>query len=423
MYEPLAQKIRPQSLDEVVGQKHIIGEGKPLRNIIESGELPNLVFYGPSGVGKTTVANIIAKATNRKFCKLNGTTAGTADIKAIVAQLDTFEAINGVLLYLDEIQYFNKKQQQTLLEYIESGKITLIASTTENPYFYVYNAILSRSTVFEFKTVSPEEIEIAVRRAFDISSKERNCEIIVDDETMRYISTACGGDVRKAMNAVELCVLSTREKDGRIAIDIETAKQLTQRSAMKYDKDGDEHYDIISAFQKSMRGSDPDAAIHYLARLLEAGDLPSACRRLLVCACEDVGLAYPMIIPIVKAAVDTALMVGLPEARIPLADAVILVCNSPKSASGHDAINAAMADVARGKSGPIPRTLQNKHFDGDDVAVKGQFYEYPHTYPNHWVKQQYLPDCLKDAKYYEFGDNKTEQAAKEYWKRVKGEND
>lgn len=423
MYEPLAQKIRPRSLDEVVGQKHIIGEGKPLRNIIESGELPNLVFYGPSGVGKTTVANIIAKATNRKFCKLNGTTAGTADIKAIVAQLDTFEAINGVLLYLDEIQYFNKKQQQTLLEYIESGKITLIASTTENPYFYVYNAILSRSTVFEFKTVSPEEIEIAVRRAFDISSKERNCEITVDDETLKYISTACGGDVRKAMNAVELCVLSTREKDGQITIDLETAKQLTQRSAMKYDKDGDEHYDIISAFQKSMRGSDPDAAIHYLARLLEAGDLPSACRRLLVCACEDVGLAYPMIIPIVKAAVDTALMVGLPEARIPLADAVILVCNSPKSASGHDAINAAMADVARGKSGPIPRTLQNKHFDGDDVAVKGQFYEYPHAYPNHWVKQQYLPDCLKDVKYYEFGDNKNEQAAKEYWKRVKGEND
>ena len=423
MYEPLAQKIRPQSLDEVVGQKHIIGEGKPLRNIIESGELPNLVFYGPSGVGKTTVANIIAKATNRKFCKLNGTTAGTADIKAIVAQLDTFEAINGVLLYLDEIQYFNKKQQQTLLEYIESGKITLIASTTENPYFYVYNAILSRSTVFEFKAVEPEEIELAVRRAFDISSKERNCTISVDDETVKYISTACGGDVRKAMNAVELCVLSTREIDGQISIDIDTAKQLTQRSAMKYDKDGDEHYDIISAFQKSMRGSDPDAAVHYLARLLEAGDLPSACRRLLVCACEDVGLAYPMIIPIVKAAVDTALMVGLPEARIPLADAVILVCNSPKSTSGHDAINAAMADVAKGKSGPIPRTLQNKHFDGDDVAVKGQFYEYPHAYPNHWVKQQYLPDVLKGVKYYEFGDNKNEQAAKEYWKRVKGEND
>ncbi len=420
MYEPLAQKIRPQTLDDVVGQKHIIGEGKALRNIIESGELPNLVFYGPSGVGKTTVANIIAKATNRKFCKLNGTTAGTADIKAIVAQLDTFEAINGVLLYLDEIQYFNKKQQQTLLEYIENGKITLIASTTENPYFYVYNAILSRSTVFEFKTVDAEEIELAVKRAFDISSKERNIKINVDDETIKYISTACGGDVRKAMNAVELCVLSTREADGEINIKLETARELTQRSAMKYDKDGDEHYDIISAFQKSMRGSDPDAAIHYLARLLEAGDLPSACRRLMVCACEDVGLAYPMIIPIVKAAVDAALMVGLPEARLPLADAVILVCNSPKSNSAHDAINAAMADVARGKAGPIPRTLQNKHYDGDDVALKGQFYEYPHSYPNHWIEQQYLPDNLKNVKYYEYGDNKNEQAAKEYWKKVKG---
>ncbi len=419
MYEPLAQKIRPQTLDEVVGQKHLIGEGKPLRNIIESGELPNLVFYGPSGVGKTTVANIIAKATNRKFCKLNGTTAGTADIKAVVAQLDTFETINGILLYLDEIQYFNKKQQQTLLEYIESGKITLIASTTENPYFYVYNAILSRSTVFEFKTVDAQDIEGAVKRAFDIMRKERDEEISVDEETVRHISTACGGDVRKAMNAVELCVLSTRAKDGKINITLDTAKELTQRSAMKYDRDGDEHYDIISAFQKSMRGSDPDAAIHYLARLLEAGDLPSACRRLLVCACEDVGLAYPMIIPIVKAAVDTALMVGLPEARIPLADAVILVCNSPKSTTGHDAINAAMADIAKGKSGPVPRALQNKHFDGDDVAVKGQFYKYPHEYPNHWVSQQYLPDTLKDARYYEFGDNKTEQAAKEYWGKIK----
>ena len=279
MHEPLAQRIRPQTLDEVVGQKHIIGEGKPLRNIIESGELPNLVFYGPSGVGKTTVANIIAKKTKRKFCKLNGTTAGTADIKAIVAQLDTFEAINGVLLYLDEIQYFNKKQQQTLLEYIETGKITLIASTTENPYFYVYNAILSRSTVFEFKTVSAEEIEHAVRRAFRILSEEKDTEITADDETVKYISTACGGDVRKAMNSVELCVLSTKPKDGKIEVSLETAKQLTQRSAMKYDKDGDEHYDIISAFQKSMRGSDPDAAVHYLARFLEAGELPACCRR------------------------------------------------------------------------------------------------------------------------------------------------
>ena len=423
MYEPLAQRIRPQTLDEVVGQKHLIGADKPLRNIIESGELPNLVFYGPSGVGKTTVANIIAKTTNRKFCKLNGTTAGTADIKAVVAQLDTFEALNGVLLYLDEIQYFNKKQQQTLLEYIENGKITLIASTTENPYFYIYNAILSRSTVFEFKSVPSDEIVPAVRRAFDFLSKERNTAYVISDETIGYIASACGGDVRKAMNAAELCALSSKEKDGKTLITDETARELTQRSAMKYDKDGDEHYDIISAFQKSMRGSDPDAAIHYLARLLEAGDLPSVCRRLMVCACEDVGLAYPMIIPIVKAAVDAAMMVGLPEARIPLADAVILVCNSPKSNSAYNAINAAMSDVAKGKAGPIPRTLQNMHYDGDDVKNKGQFYKYPHDYPGRWVKQQYLPDTLKNTRYYEFADNKNEQAAKEYWKRIKSSDD
>ena len=423
MYEPLAQRIRPHTLDEVVGQKHLIGADKPLRNIIESGELPNLVFYGPSGVGKTTVANIIAKTTNRKFCKLNGTTAGTADIKAVVAQLDTFEALNGVLLYLDEIQYFNKKQQQTLLEYIENGKITLIASTTENPYFYIYNAILSRSTVFEFKPVPSDEIVPAVRRAFDFLSKERNTEYVISDETIGYIASACGGDVRKAMNAAELCALSSKENDGKTLIADETARELTQRSAMKYDKDGDEHYDIISAFQKSMRGSDPDAAVHYLARLLEAGDLPSVCRRLMVCACEDVGLAYPMIIPIVKAAVDAAMMVGLPEARIPLADAVILVCNSPKSNSAYNAINAAMSDVAKGKAGPIPRTLQNMHYDGDDVKNKGQFYKYPHDYPGRWVKQQYLPDTLKNTRYYEFADNKNEQAAKEYWKRIKSSDD
>lgn len=421
MSVPLAQQIRPQTLDEIVGQKHLIGENKPLRNIIESGNLPNMIFYGPSGVGKTTVASIIAKATNRKLCKLNGTTAGTADIKAIVAQLDTFEAQNGVLLYLDEIQYFNKKQQQTLLEYIEVGSITLIASTTENPYFYVYNAILSRSTVFEFKAVTPDEIVPAVERAFRIVEEQNGYKINADAETVKYISTACGGDVRKAMNSVELCVLSTKpDENGNINISIDTARGLTQRSAMKYDRDGDEHYDIVSAYQKSMRGSDPDAALHYLARLLDAGDLPSACRRLMVCACEDVGLAYPMIIPIVKAAVDAATMLGLPEARIPLADAVVLVCNSPKSNSAYMGINQAMADVSRGKSGPIPRQLQNMHYDGEDNQNKGQFYIYPHDYENHWTYQQYLPDAIKNVKYYEYGQNKNEQAAKEYWDRIKG---
>lgn len=420
MSQPLAQEIRPQTLDEVVGQKHLIGEGKPLRNIIESGTLPNMIFYGPSGTGKTTVASIIAKTTNRKLCKLNGTTAGTADVKAVISKLDTFEAPNGILLYLDEIQYFNKKQQQTLLEFIEDGSITLIASTTENPYFYVYNAILSRSTVFEFKSVAPEEIVPAINRAFSCIEEKRGTEITVDERAVKHIASACGGDVRKAMNSVELCVLSTKpDSDGKITVTEETAKALTQRSAMKYDREGDEHYDIVSAYQKSMRGSDPDAALHYLARLLDAGDLPSACRRLMVCACEDVGLAYPMIIPIVKAAVDIATAVGLPEARLPLADAVVLVCNSPKSNSAHNAINAAMADVKSGKSGPIPRQLQNMHYDGEDNPNKGQFYVYPHDYPNHWVEQQYLPDALKNTTYYEYGQNKNEQAAKEYWDKIK----
>lgn len=417
---PLAQQLRPQTLDDVVGQRHLIGENKPLRNIIESGELPNMIFYGPSGVGKTTVASIIAKATDRKLCKLNGTTAGTADIKAIVAQLDTFEAPNGILLYLDEIQYFNKKQQQTLLEYIEVGSITLIASTTENPYFYVYNAILSRSTVFEFKAVDADDIVPAVRRAFDFLEQKRGMKFSVDDDAIRHISFACGGDVRKAINSVELCALSTKPgSDGIIKITAETARSLTQRSSMKYDRDGDEHYDIVSAYQKSMRGSDPDAALHYLARLLNAGDLPSACRRLMVCACEDVGLAYPMIIPIVKSAVDAAMMLGLPEARIPLADAVVLVCNSPKSNSAYMGIDAAMSDIQRGKSGPIPRQLQNKHFDGEDNPNKGQFYLYPHIYENHWIYQQYLPDAIKNARYYEYGENKNEQAAKAYWDKIK----
>ncbi len=419
MNKPLADRIRPSTLDEVVGQRHILGEGKALRRIMESGHIPNLIFYGPSGVGKTTVARIIAEKTNMRLHKLNGTTASTADIKAVVEELDTFTGMNGILLYLDEIQYFNKRQQQTLLEYIENGRITLIASTTENPYFYVYNAILSRSTVFEFKSVEPEEIEKAVRRAFALLKAEREEPLTVADAVYGHIARACGGDVRKALNAVELCALAGERGENGVTVTEDTARQLAQRSAMRYDREGDEHYDIISAYQKSMRGSDPDAALHYLARLLEAGDLPSACRRLMVCACEDVGLAYPQIIPIVKAAVDIALQVGLPEARLPLADAVVMVCQAPKSNAAHDAIMAAVADVQAGKAGSIPRQLQNKHFDGDEVENKGQFYQYPHSFPNHWVKQQYLPDALKDTVYYVPGDNKTEQAFAAYWKDIK----
>lgn len=419
MSAPLADRLRPQQLSDIVGQTHLLGEGKALRNIIESGNLPNLIFYGPSGIGKTTLASIIARQTSRKLHKLNGTTASTADIKRVVEELDTFAAPNGILLYLDEIQYFNKRQQQSLLEYIENGQITLIASTTENPYFYIYNAILSRSTVFEFKPVTPQEIQPAVERAIKFLSDELDVSIEMEEGVLRHIAMACGGDVRKAMNSVELCVLATKETDGKRRVSLAAAKELTQRSALKYDREGDEHYDIVSAFQKSMRGSDPNAALHYLARLLEAGDLPSATRRLMVCAAEDVGLAYPMILPIVKAAVDAALQVGLPEARIPLADAVVLVCNSPKSNTAYLGIDAALADVKKGNCGPIPRHLQNMHYDGEDNENKGQHYIYPQDCPNRWTPQQYLPDNLKNKVYYQPGDNKNEQAAKAYWDTIK----
>ena len=377
MNKPLADRIRPTELDDVVGQKHLLGEGKALRRLIEAGDIPNLIFYGPSGVGKTTVASIIASKTKRSLRRLNGTTASTQDIKDIVNELDTFSAPNGILLYLDEIQYFNKRQQQSLLEYIENGKITLIASTTENPYFYIYPAILSRSTVFEFKSVEPDEVIPAIKRGFNILADEYQVKLDIEEDVFKRIASGCGGDVRKSLNSVENCFFATPTVDGEKNITTSLAKEFVQKSAVRYDRDSDEHYDIISAYQKSMRGSDPNAALHYLARLLQSGDLPSACRRLVVCACEDVGLAYPQIIPIVKSAVDIAMMVGLPEARIPLADAVILVATAPKSNSGEAAIDKAMADVQSGNYGPIPRRLQNKHFDGEDAEEKGQFYVYP----------------------------------------------
>lgn len=420
MAAPLADRMRPATLEDMVGQQHLLGPDKALRHIIEGGQIPNLIFYGPSGVGKTTLARIIAQRTDMRLHKLNGTSATTADIKAVVDEVDTLAGMGGILLYLDEIQYFNKKQQQTLLEHIENGRITLIASTTENPYFYVYSAILSRATVFEFKAVDASEIERAVRRAFDFLQQEKGVLVSATDEAVAVIASSSGGDVRKAINAVELCVMATPpDGEGAVRVTEETARQLAQRSAMRYDREGDEHYDIVSAYQKSMRGSDVDAALHYLARLLEAGDLPSACRRLLVTACEDVGLAYPMIIPIVKAAVDAAMQVGLPEACMPLSDAVVLVSLAPKSNTAHNAYFAALADVQAGKAGPIPRQLQNKHYDGEDAAVKGQHYLYPHDYPGSWVDQQYLPDALRNAAYYVPGNNKNEQAYQAYWAAVR----
>ena len=418
MYQPLADLLRPTTLDEVYGQEHILGKGAILRRLIDSGKIPNMVFYGPSGTGKTTVANIIAKQTNRTLFKLNATTASTADIKEIVSQLDTFLAPNGVLLYLDEIQSFNKKQQQSLLEHIENGKITLIASTTENPYFYVFNAILSRSTVFEFKQIDSVAALKAIRRAVSHMEQRTALKAVPEEGALEYIAGACGGDIRKALNAVEVLFSAGHPEGDILPLTLSDAKAVTQKSALRADRDGDNHYDLLSALQKSIRGSDPDAACHYLARLLEAGQMPSACRRLMVIAAEDVGLAYPQIIPIVNACVDMALKLGMPEARIPLGDAAVLMATSPKSKSGHIALDAALADVRKGKTGEFPRHLQNVHADSYTME-REQGYLYPHDYPHHWVQQQYLPDALVGKRYYEYGPNKLEQAAKAYWDAIK----
>lgn len=417
-YQPLADKIRPRELDDMVGQQHIIGENGVLRRILQNGSVPNMIFYGPSGTGKTTLAQIIAGKTHRQLVKLNATTASTADIRAVTGQLDTLLAPEGVLLYLDEIQYFNKKQQQSLLEFIENGKITLIASTTENPYFYVYNAILSRSTIFEFKPISAGETEKAVERAFRLWGESSGCRVEPEAGVSAYLAQSCGGDIRKAINSVELLCAATLPGDP-MRPRMEDAQAVAQKSANRYDREGDAHFDLVSALMKSMRGSDPDAAVHYLARLLEAGDLIGACRRILCSASEDVGLAYPMAVPIIKACVDSALQLGLPEAQLPLSEAVILLATWPKSNSAYQAIAAARADVKAGKARTVPRELQNVHADGTGFE-REQGYLYPHDYPNHWVRQQYLPDELKNAHYYTFGDNRTEQQARAYWEQIKG---
>ena len=410
MYQPLADLLRPTTLDEVFGQDHILAPGAVLRRLIDSGKVPNMVFYGPSGTGKTTVANIIAQKTNRKLCKLNATTASTADIKEIVSQLDTFLAPNGILLYLDEIQSFNKKQQQSLLEFIENGKITLIASTTENPYFYVFNAILSRSTIFEFKQIDASAALKAVKRAVSFMEERTGLTAASETGALEYIAGAVGGDLRKAINAVEVLFSAGIPQGDKLPLTLADAKAVTQKSALRADRDGDNYYDLLSALQKSIRGSDPDAACHYLARLLEAGQMQSACRRLMVIAAEDVGLAFTQIITIVNSCVDMALKLGMPEARIPLGDAAILMATSPKSNSGHIALDAAMEDVRKGRGHGFPRQLQNVHAD-TYTQERSQGYLYPHDFPGHWVRQQYLPADLKDAKYYEYGPNKLEQAS------------
>ena len=422
MDHPLADRIRPQSLDEVVGQKHLLGPDALLRRFIEKGTDANMVFYGPSGTGKTTIANIIAKRTHRALYRLNATTASLQDVKDIIGDVGTLMAPGGVLLYLDEIQYFNKKQQQSLLEFMENGSITLIASTTENPYFYVYAALLSRSTVFEFKPVTAGDVRPAVERALALVRAESSLPLSWEDGVPDYIAHACGGDVRKAMNAVELLYEAAPVEDGTLRMTVADAEQVSQRSAMRYDRGGDAMYDLASALMKSLRGSDPDAALHYLARFLEAGDLITPCRRLLCSASEDIGMAYPQAISIVKACVDTAMQLGLPEAQLPLAQAAILLATAPKSNSVVESIGAAWADVKRGRTGSVPRELQNVHADTTGQE-REQGYLYPHEFPGHWVRQQYLPDELVGVTYYRYGDNKTEQAAKNYWDKIKGDNE
>ncbi len=417
-YRPLADEIRPTTLDEVVGQKHILGKDGLLRRIIEGGNVPNLIFYGPSGTGKTTVANIIAQRTNRPLHRLNATTASISDIKDIIADIGTLLAPEGVLLYLDEIQYFNKKQQQSLLEFMENGKITLIASTTENPFFYVFGAVLSRSTVFEFKQITAQDALPAIDRGVSILEGRLGGKLELEEGVREHIASACGGDIRKAMNALELLASATKKEQGKFLVSLDDAKTAAQKSAMRYDREGDAHFDIASALMKSLRGSDPDAALHYLARLLEAGDMTTAIRRLLCSASEDVGMAYPQAALIVKACVDNALQLGLPEARLPLAQAAVLLATSPKSNSVYQGIAAAMADVKAGRVGDIPRELQNVHADSAGLE-REQGYLYPHDFPGHWVRQQYLPDELKNRKYYQYGDNKTEQAARRYWDEIK----
>ena len=420
--KPLADLVRPTELDEVCGQEHILGKNKILDRIIKSGHISNMIFYGPPGTGKTTVANIIARKAGKRFYKLNATNASLKDIQDITKELDTFLGMNGVVLYLDEIQNFNKKQQQSLLEYIEDGRITLIASTTENPYFYIFKAILSRSTIFEFKPVGEEDIKKALDRAITLRSKEFNeIYIKVTNEAKEYLAAYCNGDVRKALNGLEVALNSTKPNDDKeILINLEVVKDSTQSKVIAFDMDGDAHYDILSAFQKSIRGSDADAAIHYLARLIKGGDLISICRRLQVIAAEDIGLAYPQAALIVKSLVDSARELGFPEARIPLAEATILLATSPKSNSSYVAINRALADLENMTIDDIPMHLKDAHYGGASKMGRGVEYKYPHAYENHYVKQQYLPDNIKNKVYYEYGDNKIEKTTKEYWNRIKG---
>ena len=398
---PAADRLRPDSFDKIAGQKHLVGEKGIIRKIAESGKLSSMIFYGPPGTGKTTCATILAANSGMELRRLNATTASLSDVKAVAAETEGMFGQNGILLYLDEIQYFNKKQQQSLLEYLEDGRITLIASTTENPYYYIYDALLSRCSVFEFKPVSASDMMPLLHR---ISAEI--CPDGCDEDALGFIANSAQGDVRRAVTMLD-CAASCAEG----VVTKELVRQFVPSNmAGAFDRDGDVHYDLLSGLQKSIRGSDPDAAVFYLAKLLEGGDLISPCRRLMVIASEDIGAAYPMAAVICRACVESARELGLPEARIPLANAAVMLATAPKSNSAYLALDAAAADIRAGRGCEVPSHLRSPQFKG---------YKYPHDYPGHYVEQQYLPDDLVGTRYYSFGDNKTEQAAKQYWETIK----
>ena len=407
-YQPLADRMRPTCFDEIAGQVHLVGKNGILRKLAEHSRIPNMIFFGPPGTGKTTVANIIAKESNMQLYKLNATTASIADIKEVIQSTENMFSQNGTLLYLDEIQYFNKKQQQSLLEFMENGKITLIASTTENPYYYVYNALLSRSSVFEFHSVEPEDCIPSLRRALQSLNAEFGTEKAADDSILLMIASSCGGDVRMSISVLENAFYVSDSE-----ISEETVRALLPSVCGHFDRSGDVHYDLLSCLQKSIRGSDPDAAVFYLAKLLAGGELLSACRRLQVIASEDIGCAYPMAAVITRACTESAKEIGLPEAAIPLANAAVILATAPKSNSSHNAYFAAKEDLDAGKGIEVPLHLQSPGFIG---------YKYPHDYENSYVDQQYLPNDIKGKKYYVFGNNKTEQAAKAYYDMIRKKN-